>query len=99
MNAVGTRAADEDRGLVHRKLEQWFGRSWRTTLLGALTLLCGVIVTVPGMPPDLVEIAKYLLAPASGLGIMLAKDQRVSGVPPEAGEPVEAPPEAPRRLL
>lgn len=69
-------------GFIERKMTFLLGRSWRTTLLGLTSLVCGVAVAVPGVPLPIVEVCKVILPIASGSGLMLAKDARVSGPPP-----------------
>jgi hypothetical protein len=69
-------------GLLNRKMTWLLGRSWRTTLLGIITTVCGVAVVIPGLPAPLVDVCKAVLPITSGSGLMLAKDFRVSGPPP-----------------
>jgi hypothetical protein len=69
-------------GLLNRKMTWLLGRSWRTTLLGIITTVCGVVVVIPGLPAPLVDVCKAVLPITSGSGLMLAKDFRVSGPPP-----------------
>lgn len=70
---------DDDNGLVEDVLVRIFGRSYRTTLMGLVTLLCGVAIVVPGVPHVVVDICKVVLPIATGSGLLIAKDSRVSG--------------------
>lgn len=70
--------ADEN-GVVGDLLVKLLGRSWRTTLLGLVTIACGAAVSVPGMPSIVVDICRIILPVSTGGGLMLAKDTRVSG--------------------
>ena len=71
---------DED-GKIGQFLTRWFGRSYRTTLAGGLTVLCQVVAMVPGVRPDVAHMAQVIAGLAGGVGLLIAKDARVSGAP------------------
>lgn len=70
---------DEGKGLIERKLEHVFGRSWRTSCLGLLALASGVLPLIPGVPSWVVDAAHTTTTLAAGGGLMLAKDRNVTG--------------------
>lgn len=70
-------------GLVDERMTRLLGRSWRTSLSGALSIICGAIAAVgyssPGLiDPRIVGIAIALAPLIGGAGLMFAKDARVS---------------------
>ena len=73
-------------GALDRLMRWAFGRSWRTGLAGFAvlgnTVVVAVNVAVPGtVPPIAVAVGAALAGAATGIGLMLAKDARVSGLP------------------
>ena len=76
-----------DPGGALGRLMQWaFGRSWRTGLAGFAVLgnaiVVAINVAVPGaVPPIAVAVGAALAGAATGIGLMHAKDARVSGLP------------------
>lgn len=76
----------DDGGVIGRALTRIFGRSYRTSIIGALSVTAGGIVAVGTAVPDvlplrLVAIAAALAPILGGAGLMIAKDSRVSGKP------------------
>lgn len=69
----------DDGGAVGRFLARIFGRSYRTTIAGVVTVLAQGVALAPGMPPDVAHWAQVLAGLASGAGLLIAKDARVSG--------------------
>ena len=72
---------NEEDGRIGSFLSSWFGRSYRTTLAGGLTVLCQVVAMVPGVPGDVAHMAQVIAGLAGGAGLLIAKDARVSGKP------------------
>ena len=72
---------NEDEGKIGAFLSKWFGRSYRTTLAGGVTVLCQVVAMVPGVPADVAHMAQVIAGLAGGAGLLIAKDARVSGKP------------------
>lgn len=62
------------RGIIDVAISRLLGTSWRTTLLGAVSLACGVMPLIPGAPPVLVQLAQYLAPLAVGSGLIVARD-------------------------
>jgi hypothetical protein len=69
----------DDGGAVGRFLSRIFGRSYRTTIAGVVTVLAQGVALAPGMHPDVAHWAQVLAGLASGAGLLIAKDARVSG--------------------
>lgn len=70
---------DDDGGIVGRFLSRIFGRSYRTTIAGVVTVLAQGVALAPGVPPEVAHWAQVLAGLASGAGLLIAKDARVSG--------------------
>jgi hypothetical protein len=70
---------DDDGGIVGRFLSRIFGRSYRTTIAGVVTVLAQGVALAPGVPPEVAHWAQVLAGLASGAGLLTAKDARVSG--------------------
>lgn len=66
-------------------IDDWFvktfGKSWKTTFAGVLTLACGVARAIPTLPPIVHVICDVVVPTASGIGLWAAKDHNVSGKP------------------
>lgn len=71
-----------EHGHVGAFLRRWLGRSWKTTLLGALAVGLAVVPMVPGLSPDLVSLAQKLGPILLGGGVMLSKDFNASHTKP-----------------
>lgn len=71
----------EDEGKIGQFLSQWFGRSYRTTLAGGLTVACQIVAMLPGVPANVAHMAQVIAGLAGGAGLLIAKDARVSGRP------------------
>ena len=52
-------------------------KSWRTTVFGALALCAGVVITAD-YGPLVTKIAASVQAMATGIGLMVARDQKQS---------------------
>lgn len=72
----------DDGGAVGRTLHRLFGRSWKTTVLGAVAVALAVIPMVPGIHPDLVDLAQKVGPVVLGGGVLLAKDYNASHTKP-----------------
>jgi hypothetical protein len=70
-----------DDGLIDRALTAVFGRSYRTTLAGWAGLACAVVQLLPFVPHPVQDAAKALGPLILGSGLIVAKDNRVSGLP------------------
>jgi hypothetical protein len=70
---------DDDGGIVGRFLSRIFGRSYRTTIAGVVTVLAQGVALAPGVPLEVAHWAQVLAGLASGAGLLIAKDARVSG--------------------
>lgn len=61
--------------------------SWRTTLAGILAILATVIPVaskaIGGHPPDMNDIGAVIAGVSAGVGLIKAKDAKVTGLPPE----------------
>ena len=71
---------NEEEGKIGQFLTQWFGRSYRTTLAGAGSILCLVLSMLPALADHGETLAKIAVAIGGG-GLLIAKDARVSGKP------------------
>ncbi len=71
----------DDGGAVGRFLSRLFGRSYRTTLAGLVTVVAQGVALAPGVDPSVAHWAQVLAGLASGAGLLIAKDSRVSGMP------------------
>jgi hypothetical protein len=70
-----------DDGVVGSFLARIFGRSYRTTLAGLVTVVAQGIALSPGIDPAAAHWAQVVAGMASGAGLLIAKDHRVSGRP------------------
>ncbi len=77
--AASSSAAPPPDGLLDAGMTKLFGRSWRTGAIGLLGIGAAVIPMIPGLPPGLHDAAAALAQVLPNLGLMLAKDARVSG--------------------
>lgn len=68
-------------GRIGAFLSSWFGRSYRTTLAGIVTVVAQGLALAPGMDPAIAHWAQVAAGLASGAGLLIAKDARVSGRP------------------
>lgn len=68
-------------GLLDRSMTWLFGRSWRTGAIGVLGIAASIVPMIPGLPPDVHAIAITIAPMIPNIGLMLAKDSRVSGLP------------------
>ncbi len=73
-------------GAIDRALTAIAGRSWRTSIAGALFAACGVIASLDVVSPGLLPAALVALCTVAtpvlgGVGLRLSKDARVSGAP------------------
>jgi hypothetical protein len=63
-------------------------RSWRTTTLGIVAVLTAVLgfvkATIDGDPTTEPDMAALVAAISAGIGLLFAKDAKVTGLP---GEP------------
>lgn len=66
-------------GIVDGVMAKIFGKSWKTTVAGLLTLACGVAPLIPNLPPVVHDICRVSLPILTGGGLMLSKDHNVSG--------------------
>ena len=76
-----TEEIHDDGGAVGRLLSRLFGRSYRTTLAGLVTVVAQGVALAPGVDPSVAHWAQVLAGLASGAGLLIAKDSRVSGMP------------------
>ncbi len=72
-------------GRLDRTLSEWLGSSWRTTVSGALTLGCGVVIALDQFVPHpalhvAAQVCTALGFVTGGVVGFAAKDKRVSGV-------------------
>ena len=72
----------DDGGAVGRFFHKLFGRSWKTTVLGAVAIGLAVVPLVPGLPPDLVALAQKIGPVVLGGGVLIAKDFNASHTKP-----------------
>ena len=70
-----------DDGAIGAFLARVFGRSYRTTLAGLVTVVAQGIALAPGVDPTVAHWAQVLAGMASGAGLLIAKDSRISGLP------------------
>ena len=68
-------------GLIGAFLVRIFGRSYRTTLAGLVTVVAQGIALSPGIDPSAAHWAQVVAGMASGAGLLIAKDSRISGLP------------------
>jgi hypothetical protein len=68
-----------DDGAIGAFLARIFGRSYRTTLAGLITVVAQGVALAPGMDPAVAHWAQVAAGLASGAGLLIAKDSRVSG--------------------
>jgi hypothetical protein len=68
-------------------------KSWRTTTLGIVAVVTAVLgfvkATIDGDPATEPDMAALVAAISAGIGLLFAKDAKVTGLPgpkPEAGE-------------
>jgi len=67
-------------------------KSWRTTTLGIVAVLTAVLgfvkATIDGDPTTEPDMAALIAAISAGIGLLFAKDAKVTGLPgkPEATE-------------
>ena len=67
-------------------------KSWRTTTLGYVAILTAVLgfvkATLDGDPTTEPDLAALVAAISAGIGLLFAKDAKVTGLPakPEASE-------------
>ena len=71
---------DED-GAIGRFLSRLFGRSYRTTLAGLIATVAQGVALAPGVDPAVQHWAQVVAGFASGAGLLIAKDSRISGLP------------------
>lgn len=71
----------DDGGAVGRFLARVFGRSYRTTLAGLVTVVAQGVALAPGVDPSVAHWAQVVAGFAGGAGLLIAKDHRVSGRP------------------
>ena len=71
----------DDGGAVGRFLSRLFGRSYRTTLSGLVAVVAQGVALAPGVDPSVAHWAQVIAGFASGAGLLIAKDSRVSGMP------------------
>lgn len=69
----------DDGGAVGRFLVRVFGRSYRTTLAGLVTVVAQGVALAPGVDPSVAHWAQVVAGFAGGAGLLIAKDGRVSG--------------------
>jgi hypothetical protein len=70
--------ASDDGGAVGRFFHGLFGRSWKTTITGAVGLVLSVLALAPGLPPSVGEFARAAAPLVLGGGLMFAKDFNAS---------------------
>ena len=70
-----------DDGAIGAFLARLLGRSYRTTLAGLVTVIAQGIALAPGVDPGVAHWAQVAACLASGAGLLIAKDSRVSGRP------------------
>lgn len=68
-----------DDGAIGAFLARIFGRSYRTTLAGLVTVVAQGVALAPGMDPAVAHWAQVVAGFAGGAGLLIAKDHRVSG--------------------
>ncbi len=71
----------DDEGAIGAFLAKIFGRSYRTTLAGLVTVVAQGIALAPGVDPSVAHWAQVAAGLASGAGLLIAKDSRISGLP------------------
>jgi hypothetical protein len=72
---------DDDDGAIGAFLHRIFGRSYRTTIAGIVTVVAQGVALAPGVDPSVAHWAQVIAGLASGAGLLIAKDARVSGAP------------------
>jgi hypothetical protein len=80
--------------MISQKLEQWFGKNWRTSLSGYIAVAAAFVAFAPELFPDTQVWGKWVQKIAAfvalGGGISLArntKDKQVSGKAPKEEPP------------
>lgn len=73
-------------GALDRAMSAVLGRSWRTQLAGFASLVLGAVTAIgaaaPGViPANVVAVAGALAPIVAGLGLVVAKDAKVTGLP------------------
>jgi hypothetical protein len=71
----------DDDGAIGAFLRRIFGRSYRTTIAGIVTVVAQGVALAPGVDPSVAHWAQVIAGLASGAGLLIAKDARVSGAP------------------
>ena len=71
----------EPDGLLATYLARYLGRSYRTTLAGLVSVVASGVALPPGVDPSVAHWAQVIVGLASGAGLLIAKDARVSGRP------------------
>ena len=66
-------------GVVDGVLTRYLGRSYRTTIAGIVSVVASGVALAPGMDPVVAHWAQVVVGLASGAGLLIAKDSRVSG--------------------
>lgn len=69
----------EPDGILAAFLVRYFGRSYRTTLAGLVSVVASGVALSPGVDPAVAHWAQVIVGLASGAGLLIAKDARVSG--------------------
>ena len=70
-----------DDGAIGAFFARLLGRSYRTTLAGLITVVAQGIALAPGVDPGVAHWAQVAAGLASGAGLLIAKDSRISGLP------------------
>jgi len=70
---------EHEDGAIGAFLSRIFGRSYRTTLAGLVTVVAQGIALAPGVDPAAAHWAQVVAGFAGGAGLLIAKDSRVSG--------------------
>ena len=70
---------NEPDGVIGAILARYLGRSYRTTLAGLVSVVASGVALSPGVDPSIAHWAQVIVGLASGAGLLIAKDARVSG--------------------
>jgi hypothetical protein len=77
-------SAPEPEGVLPSLVKKWLGPSWKTSLSGDLTVICGTVVALEQISPGLLPHKWVALAGAlgmmlGGVGLRMAKDKTTTG--------------------
>ncbi len=70
---------DKGEGLLPYYIRKVFGRSWKTSALGWLSIVVGLVPLIPDAPTWLTKTAAAITTLLIGTGLMASKQTGVSG--------------------